>query len=280
MPVTSSLSTWSCSRKATSATCSRSSSLTRSTISRRRASSASPSSSRSIPPKSTALGVLRLLEAMREVMPRRALLPGLDLGDVRQGAGDPAERDDAVLSAQPLRGGEALRPLERRELSRGPWLYACSGILFNHESPLRGREFVTRKVTLGLARVALGQAGDGAYRQSRGQARLGICRRICRRHVDDAAAGKARRLRARHRAHHHGARFRQRRCRRVWLRSRMGRRRASILAPSTVEAGARSSRWIRDFTVRPKSIFSSAMRAKRRQHLAGKQRRAWKSSSR
>jgi GDPmannose 4,6-dehydratase len=36
-------------------------------------------------------------------------------------------------------------------------LYACSGILFNHESPLRGRDFVTRKVTFGLARVALGQ---------------------------------------------------------------------------------------------------------------------------
>jgi GDPmannose 4,6-dehydratase len=36
-------------------------------------------------------------------------------------------------------------------------LYACSGILFNHESPLRGLEFVTRKVTYGLARVALGK---------------------------------------------------------------------------------------------------------------------------
>ena len=35
-------------------------------------------------------------------------------------------------------------------------LYACSGILFNHESPLRGREFVTRKVTDGVARIALG----------------------------------------------------------------------------------------------------------------------------
>ena len=35
-------------------------------------------------------------------------------------------------------------------------LYACSGILFNHESPIRGETFVTRKVTRGLARVALG----------------------------------------------------------------------------------------------------------------------------
>lgn len=36
-------------------------------------------------------------------------------------------------------------------------LHATSGILFNHESPLRGKEFVTRKVTLGFARIASGQ---------------------------------------------------------------------------------------------------------------------------
>ena len=36
-------------------------------------------------------------------------------------------------------------------------LFACSGILYNHESPLRGQEFVTRKITLGLARIKLGQ---------------------------------------------------------------------------------------------------------------------------
>ena len=36
-------------------------------------------------------------------------------------------------------------------------LFACSGILFNHESPLRGREFVTRKISDGVARIALGQ---------------------------------------------------------------------------------------------------------------------------
>jgi GDPmannose 4,6-dehydratase len=37
-------------------------------------------------------------------------------------------------------------------------LHASSGILFNHESPLRGIEFVTRKVTDGVARIKLGQA--------------------------------------------------------------------------------------------------------------------------
>jgi len=35
-------------------------------------------------------------------------------------------------------------------------IYACNGILFNHESPLRGETFVTRKVTRGLARIRLG----------------------------------------------------------------------------------------------------------------------------
>jgi GDPmannose 4,6-dehydratase len=35
-------------------------------------------------------------------------------------------------------------------------MFACSGILFNHESPIRGETFVTRKVTRGLARISLG----------------------------------------------------------------------------------------------------------------------------
>lgn len=39
-------------------------------------------------------------------------------------------------------------------------LFSCSGILFNHESPLRGLEFVTRKVTDGVARIKLGLANE------------------------------------------------------------------------------------------------------------------------
>ena len=35
-------------------------------------------------------------------------------------------------------------------------MYACNGILFNHESPLRGETFVTRKITRALARIKLG----------------------------------------------------------------------------------------------------------------------------
>jgi len=35
-------------------------------------------------------------------------------------------------------------------------MYACNGILFNHESPIRGETFVTRKITRALARISLG----------------------------------------------------------------------------------------------------------------------------
>jgi GDPmannose 4,6-dehydratase len=39
-------------------------------------------------------------------------------------------------------------------------LFACSGILFNHESPRRGKEFVTRKITEGVARIRLGWTNE------------------------------------------------------------------------------------------------------------------------
>lgn len=39
-------------------------------------------------------------------------------------------------------------------------MFACSGIFFNHESPRRGERFVTRKITLGVARVKLGLADE------------------------------------------------------------------------------------------------------------------------
>ena len=67
-------------------------------------------------------------------------------------------------------------------------LFAVSGILFNHESPRRGLEFVTRKVTDGVARIKLGLADSLAPRQPRRAARLGLCRRLRPRDVADAPA--------------------------------------------------------------------------------------------
>ena len=76
-------------------------------------------------------------------------------------------------------------------------LFACSGILFNHESPRRGLEFVTRKVTDGVARIKLGLADTLSLGNLDGEARLGLCRRLRARDVADAAAGRAGRLRRR-----------------------------------------------------------------------------------
>ena len=52
-------------------------------------------------------------------------------------------------------------------------LHATSGILFNHESPRRGLEFVTRKITHGVARIKLGLAEGAAPRQPRGRSGTG-----------------------------------------------------------------------------------------------------------
>ena len=68
-------------------------------------------------------------------------------------------------------------------------LHASSGILFNHESPLRGIEFVTRKVTDGVARIKLGKQKELRARQHRREARLGLRRRLRGGDVADAAAG-------------------------------------------------------------------------------------------
>ena len=78
-------------------------------------------------------------------------------------------------------------------------MHASNGILFNHESPLRGETFVTRKITRAVAAIELGLQEQALPRQSRRQARLGPCPRLRRGHVADPAAGRARRLRARDR---------------------------------------------------------------------------------
>ena len=87
-------------------------------------------------------------------------------------------------------------------------IFGCSGILFNHESPLRGREFVTRKITDAVAKIKLGKLDCLAARQSRREARLGLCQGICRGHVADAAGRRAGHLCARHQSHRNRPRFR------------------------------------------------------------------------
>ena len=72
-------------------------------------------------------------------------------------------------------------------------LYACAGILFNHESPRRGLEFVTRKVTDGVARIKLGLADTLSLGNLTAKRDWGFAGDYV--HVVDAPAGRARRLR-------------------------------------------------------------------------------------
>ena len=59
-------------------------------------------------------------------------------------------------------------------------MHASNGILFNHESPLRGETFVTRKITRAVAAIKLGLQDRALSRQSRCRARLGPRPRLCR----------------------------------------------------------------------------------------------------
>ena len=108
----------------------------------------------------TGLGVTRLLEAIRTVNPK-----------IRFYQASTSEKCGKVREV-PQRETTPFHPRSPYGVSKmyGHWitvnyresynLFACSGILFNHESPRRGLEFVTRKVTDAAARIKLGPAGE------------------------------------------------------------------------------------------------------------------------
>ena len=68
----------------------------------------------------------------------------------------PRRRNHALLSAQPLCRGQLYAYWITINYREAYGIYACNGILFNHESPVRGETFVTRKITRALARIKLG----------------------------------------------------------------------------------------------------------------------------
>ena len=106
-------------------------------------------------------------------------------------------------------------------------IYACNGILFNHESPIRGETFVTRKITRALARIKLGLQERLYLGNLDAKRDWGHATRLRRDAVADAAAGGPGRLRDRHRRAAFGARIRRAR-RHTKLASRSaGRARAS-----------------------------------------------------
>lgn len=70
--------------------------------------------------------------------------------------GQPATEDTPFRPRSPYAAGKAAAHLAVESYRANYGVWACSGILFNHESPLRGREFVTRKISEGLARIRAG----------------------------------------------------------------------------------------------------------------------------
>ena len=86
-------------------------------------------------------------------------------------------------------------------------IFASSGILFNHELPLRGLEFVTRKVSDGVARIKLGLSGQAAHGKPGRQARLGTREGLRAGNVAHAATAATGRFRRRDRPHDVGARY-------------------------------------------------------------------------
>ena len=136
-------------------------------------------------------------------LPRGPLLPGVLERDVRQGARDAADRDDAVLPALALRRGQGLRPPHHGQLPRVLRHVPDVG------DPLQPR---VRAPRAGVrdAQGHLARGGDqarparrGRPRQPRGQARLGLREGLRRGDVADAPARQARRLRDRDRRDQH-----------------------------------------------------------------------------
>ena len=103
-----------------------------------------------------ALGVLRLLEAMREACPEARFYQASTSEMFGKAQQTPQNERTPFYPRSPYGVAKLFAHWSVVNYREAHGLYACSGILFNHESPLRGREFVTRKVTFGLARVALG----------------------------------------------------------------------------------------------------------------------------
>jgi len=107
-----------------------------------------------------AQGVTRMLEAVRQVNPRIRLYQASSsemFGKVRE---VPQTELTPFYPRSPYGVSKVFGHYITVNYRESYGLFACSGILFNHESPRRGLEFVTRKVTDGVARIKLGIAGS------------------------------------------------------------------------------------------------------------------------
>jgi GDPmannose 4,6-dehydratase len=108
----------------------------------------------------TGVGVTRLLEAIRQARPEARLYQASSsemFGKVRE---SPQNENTPFYPRSPYGVAKAYGHFITVNYRESYDLYAASGILFNHESPRRGLEFVTRKVTHGAAAIKLGLASE------------------------------------------------------------------------------------------------------------------------
>lgn len=103
------------------------------------------------------LGTLRLLEAVRQLTRRKAVRFYQASSSEMYGSA-PAPQTDATPfhPRSPYACAKLYGHWQTINYREAYGLFACSGILFNHESPRRGESFVTRKITLGAARISMG----------------------------------------------------------------------------------------------------------------------------
>ena len=108
----------------------------------------------------TALGVTRMLEAIRQVAPETRFYQASTsemFGKVRE---VPQRETTPFYPRSPYGVAKTYGHWITVNYRESHDLFACSGILFNHESPRRGLEFLPRKVTHGAALIKLGMARD------------------------------------------------------------------------------------------------------------------------
>ena len=108
----------------------------------------------------TALGVTRLLDAMRRVSPHSKFYQASSsemFGKVRE---VPQNEQTPFYPRSPYAVAKVYGHYITVNYRESYDLFAVSGILFNHESPRRGLEFVTRKITDGVARIKLGLSNE------------------------------------------------------------------------------------------------------------------------
>ncbi|HYD97620.1 MAG TPA: GDP-mannose 4,6-dehydratase [Noviherbaspirillum sp.] len=108
---------------------------------------------------SDALGPLRILETVRRLgMEKKTRFYQASTAEMFGQAGDrPHSEDTPFRPRSPYAIAKLYAYWITVNYREAYGMYACNGILFNHESPLRGETFVTRKITRGLARVVLEQ---------------------------------------------------------------------------------------------------------------------------